>query len=75
MLIYIEMDMDVQKPEGSSPTHTLPSLSGGDNETDRGSKREEWGEFYSSTGEDRHGKNMSDLRSYQQTPLHVVLSC
>lgn len=54
--------MDVQKPEGSSPTHTLPSLSGENNETDRGSKREEWGEFYSSTGEDRHGKNMSDLR-------------
>lgn len=28
--------MDVQRPEGSSPTHTLPSLSGGDNE--RGSE-------------------------------------
>lgn len=32
--------MDVQRPEGSSPTHTLPSLSGGDNERGRGSKRE-----------------------------------
>lgn len=28
--------MDVQRPEGSSPTHTLPSLSGGDNERERG---------------------------------------
>lgn len=36
MLIYIEVDVDVQRPEGSSPTHTLPSLSGGDNE--RGSE-------------------------------------
>lgn len=39
MLIYIEVDADVQKPEAGSPTHTLPSLSVGDNETDRGSKR------------------------------------
>lgn len=31
------------RPEGGSPTHTLPSLSEGDNETDRGSKREEGG--------------------------------
>lgn len=58
--------MDVKKPKGGSPTHTLPSLSGGDNETDRGSKREEWGEFYSSTGEDPHGKNLSDFRSNQR---------
>lgn len=33
--------MDVQKPGGSSPTLTLPSLSGGDNETDRGNESEE----------------------------------
>lgn len=32
VLIYIEVDVDVQSPEGGSPTHTLPSLSGGDNE-------------------------------------------
>lgn len=35
--------MDVQKPEGGSPTHTLPSLSVGDNETDRGSTRKKIG--------------------------------
>ena len=44
MLIYIEVDVDVQSPEGSSPIHTLPSLSGGKNEKgERGegpSKRE-----------------------------------
>lgn len=61
--------MDVKKPKGGSPTHTLPSLSGGDNETDRGSKREEWGEFYSSTGEDPHGKNLSDFKSNQLMPM------
>ena len=37
------MDANVQKPEGGSPTHTLPSLSGGDNETDKESNREDWG--------------------------------
>ena len=38
MLIYIKVDMDVQSPEGGSPTHTLPSLSGGDNERKRGER-------------------------------------
>lgn len=71
MLIYIEVDRDVEKPEGGSPTQRLPSLSGGDNETDRGSKREEW-------GGDPHGKNMSDLRHNQQMSMrcsHSISCC
>lgn len=39
MLIYIEVDVDVQSPEGGSPTHTLPSLSGGDNEREGGGRK------------------------------------
>lgn len=45
------------RPEGGSPTHTLPSLSGGDNETDKGTKREEGGFLH--PWEDPHGNNMS----------------
>lgn len=36
------------RPEAGSPTHTLPSLSGGDNEMDRGSEE---GGFFSIQGE------------------------
>lgn len=59
MLIFIGPDVDVQEPEGGSPTHTLPSLSGGDNETDRGSKGEEERGLFSVHGEDAHGNNTS----------------
>lgn len=40
MLIYIEVDVDVRRPEGSSPSHTLPSLSEGDNGAEAGSTRD-----------------------------------
>lgn len=32
--------MDVRRPEGSSPSHTLPSLSEGDNGAEPGSTRD-----------------------------------
>lgn len=74
MLIYIEVDTDVKKPKGGSPTHTLPSLSGGDNETDRGSKTEEWGEFIHPQGKIHMEKNMSDLRSNQRMSMRSSCS-
>lgn len=40
VLIYIEADVDVRRPEGSSPSHTLPSLSEGDNGAEPGSTRD-----------------------------------
>lgn len=40
VLIYIEADVAVRRPEGSSPSHTLPSLSEGDNGAEPGSTRD-----------------------------------